>query len=316
MKTKLKPGFNYIFGPVPSRRLGLSLGVDLMPHKTCSLNCVYCECGKTTHLTIKRKDYTPFDQIRKELDTVLSSRPRMDFLTFSGSGEPTLHSSIGEIIQYMKTDYPEYAVAVLTNGTMFHLPEVRKAVLQADVVIASFDAASDHVFQTINRPHPDLELHEMVKGLAALRKEFSNQLWMEIFIVPGHNDDQHEMEQIQRVMDIIKPYQIHINSLDRPGTEDWVKPVTPEVLKSIQACMHNVRTLNHSKHTVLPDVFSGDLMDLILSTVKRRPCTVEDILEITGADHNKINQHLDILLKNGEVVKKQMPRGTFFFRKQ
>lgn len=316
MKSKFKPVFNFIFGPVPSRRLGVSLGVDLMPHKTCSLDCVYCECGKTTHLTTKRKEYTPFDQIRKELDIFLSSHPHLDSITFSGSGEPTLHLGIGEIIKYLKKDYPEYSISVLTNGTLFHSLEVRDAVAQADRIIASFDAASDTVFRTINRPHPSIDLHEMVEGLAALKKECSNQFWMEIFIVPGNNDDDHELKQIQGAMDIIKPHQIHINSLDRPGTEDWVQPITQEVLKRIQACMHNVRVVDHAKHATFPDEFSGDLLDMVLSTLKRRPCTAEDISEITGADLNKINQHLDILLKNGEVDKKRMSRGTFFFLKQ
>ncbi len=314
MKSKFKPVFNFIFGPVLSRRLGVSLGVDLMPHKTCSLDCVYCECGKTTHLTIRRKEYTPLDQIRKELDLFLSSHPHLDSITFSGSGEPTLHLGIGEIIKYLKTDYPEYSLSVLTNGTLFHSSEVRDAVAQADRIIASFDAASDSVFRAINRPHPFLDLHEMVEGLAALKKECSNQLWMEIFIVPGHNDDDRELKRIQEVMDIIKPHQIHINSLDRPGTEAWVQPMTQEVFKRIQACMHNVRVVDDAKHATLTDGFTGDLKDIILSTLQRRPCTAADISKITGADVNNINQHLDILLKNGEVVKKKMPRGTFFSR--
>ena len=316
MKKKVNQEFDRIFGPVPSRRLGLSLGVDLMPHKTCSLDCVYCECGRTTHLTIQPREYTPVDQIRRELDSFLSTRPQIDFLTFSGSGEPTLHSGIDEIIQYMKTDYPEYSVAILTNGTLFHLPAVRKRVLQADVIISSFDAASEAMFKKINRPHPSLSLDDMLDGITALKKEFANQLWMEVFIIPGHNDDQEELGRIQQVMDRIQPDQIQINSLDRPGTESWVKPVDQEVLKTIQACMHNVSMVDKPGASRSVNTFAGDLKGRIVSTIRRRPCTVADISEITGANENKINQHLDILLKNGEVVKKQMPRGTFFFLKQ
>jgi wyosine [tRNA(Phe)-imidazoG37] synthetase (radical SAM superfamily) len=207
-------------------------------------------------------------------------------------------------------------VAILTNGTLFHQPEVRKRVLQADVIISSFDAASETVFRKINRPHPALALREMVDGITALKEEFSNQLWMEVFIVPDLNDRQVELGRIQQVMDRIQPDQIQINSLDRPGTESWVKPVDREVLKTIQACMHNISMVDNVGGSRSATVFSGDLNGLIVSTIRRRPCTAADISEITGTNENKINQHLDILLKNGEVVTKQMPRGTFFFLKQ
>src|SRR4030067_1281242 len=117
----------YLFGPFNSRRLGMARGVALVPYKTCPLNCVYCECGETTRLTAAVAEYVPTDDVIAELDGYLSGSPRLDAVTFSGSGEPTLHSGIGRIIDFLKNKYPRYPVAVLTNGVMLWNPGARKS---------------------------------------------------------------------------------------------------------------------------------------------------------------------------------------------
>jgi len=150
--------FKHLFGPVPSRRLGISLGIDLVPYKTCTANCVYCECGKTTNLTIERKEYIPTDEILNELDVYLKQAPDLDYITFSGSGEPTLHSKIGEIINFLKKNYPQYKVAVLTNGTLLFHKELRDELKNADIIKPSLDAGSDEIFKKIKRPHENLNL--------------------------------------------------------------------------------------------------------------------------------------------------------------
>jgi wyosine [tRNA(Phe)-imidazoG37] synthetase (radical SAM superfamily) len=155
MTTDCTFKYKALFGPVPSRRLGISLGVDLVHHKTCSLNCVYCECGATTHLTTKRKEYVSVDQVKSELVDYLSRNKTIDFITFSGSGEPTLNDGIGDVIHFLKSDYPQYNVALLTNSTLFHQLAVRRQIKDADVVMASLDAASEAQFRQVNRPHPD-----------------------------------------------------------------------------------------------------------------------------------------------------------------
>jgi len=312
MKSTPKPEYNHIFGPVPSRRLGISLGVDLMPHKTCSLDCVYCECGKTTHLTIKPDEYTPVDRVKHELNSFLASNPRLDYITFSGSGEPTLHSGIGEIINYIKSDFPDYKVALLTNSTLFYFSEIRKKILDADLIIASFDAVSEELFRAINRPHPGLDNKTIIEGIIALKNEYSNKFWIEVFIVPGFNDKMDEIALIQDFMNSIKPDQIHLNTLDRPGTEKWVEPASKNVLKKIHACMHNVKIVQNIDHSTSAKSSSVDILKSILTTLKRRPCTVEDLSKSTGADLGKVNQYLDILLKNGEVKREKMPRGIFY----
>jgi len=157
--------YKYLFGPVPSRRLGMSLGVDLVPHKVCSLNCIYCECGRTTNLTLERKEYVPFDEVIKELEHFMNNNPAPDYITFSGSGEPTLNSRIGDVLQYIKSNHPDILVAVLTNGTLFSDKQVRSELLSADVVLPSLDTASDSTFYKINRPFHSININDYIKGL-------------------------------------------------------------------------------------------------------------------------------------------------------
>ena len=159
--------YKTLFGPVPSRRLGISLGVDLVPYKTCSLDCIYCECGATTHLTMKRKEYVAVDQVKNELVTYLSRDKKIDYITFSGSGEPTLNEGIGDVVQFLKSDYPRYKVALLTNSTLFDQPEVRRQVKDVDVIMASLDTATEPQFRRVNRPHPKLDLNSIIDGIAA-----------------------------------------------------------------------------------------------------------------------------------------------------
>ena len=154
---------NYLFGPVPSRRLGISLGLDLVPHKTCSLNCIYCESGKTTNLTIERKEYIPTAVLISELTTFLKTKPKLDYITFSGAGEPTLHSDIGTIVTFIKKNYPDYQLALITNGTLFYLSKLRREVKPVDLILPSLDAVSEKTFKRINRSHRELAIKKIIK---------------------------------------------------------------------------------------------------------------------------------------------------------
>ena len=177
----------------------MSLGVDLVPHKTCTLDCVYCECGPTTHLTIKRREYVALKQIKAELDAFLTRNSALDCITFSGAGEPTLYSGLGEIIRYLKTAYPQHKLALLTNGTLLGRSIIRKEISMLDVVKVSLDAAAENTFKRINRPHPGLALKSITDGLTAFSKGFDKQLWIEVFLVPGCNDSEVELKGIKNV---------------------------------------------------------------------------------------------------------------------
>ncbi len=313
MENELHLCYKYIFGPVPSRRLGLSLGVDLVPHKTCTLNCVYCECGRTTHLTLQRStEYGPVGLIKEELKAFLAGDPKLDFITFSGSGEPTLHSDIGEVIRFLKSAYSQHQVALLTNGTLFYEPQVRKQILEADLINVSLDAVTPQTFISINRPHRGLKLSLIINGLISLRKEFEKQLWVEVFLVPGLNDSESELKKIKNILSMINPDRIQLNTLDRPGTESWVKPLDQKTLTDIAAYLYDAEIIKRCRSGYNDQVYMMDFNKRILAALKRRPCTAEDVSKFLGVQVSGVQSYLDALIANGEIKKKEMPRGVFY----
>jgi len=313
MKNKINSGYRYIFGPVPSRRLGVSLGVDLLPAKICTLDCIYCECGKTKTLTTGRKEYVPAGKVESEIRDYLSGTPDLDYITFSGSGEPTLHSCIGELIKILKYDYPRYKVALLTNGTLLYEPAVLKQVLDADLVKVSLDAGSIESFVRINRPHSALEFSKITGGLINFRNIYSKELWVEVFLVKNINDNETELEKIKNFLKLIRPDKIHLNTLDRPGTENWVEAVEKSVMENTAGYLEDAALIYKPEKAC--GIFGKNINEFILSTVKRRPCTAGDVSNILNIGENEAEKQLDILSERGEVEKKCMPRGVFYFKR-
>ena len=226
-----------LFGPVQSRRFGRSLGIDLLPYKTCSLDCVYCECGSTTKLTANRERFFPIEEVLQELDAYLASSPQLDTLTFSGSGEPTLHRDIGVVIRHLKKHYPAYPVTVLTNGTLLGDPGVAQALLAADVVSPSLDGTTQRSFEAICRPHSDVHVDEVIAGIASFARQFSGHLLLEIFLVPGINDTPEELAALKAAAETIQPFAIQLNHLDRPGVAKDIGKPTPERLDEIREAL-------------------------------------------------------------------------------
>jgi len=306
--------YNYLFGPVPSRRLGLSLGVDLVPMKTCTLNCIYCECGKTSHLTLERDEYVSFEDVIKELTHYLENHARPDYITFSGSGEPTLHVKIGDVIHFLKDRVPDIPVAVLTNGTLFFQKQVRKDVKDAAVVIPSLDAATKEIFNKINRPSSQLILDGIIDGLIQFRKEYRGNLWLEIFIIPGLNDSTHELEALKRTIKKIKPDQVHLNTLDRPGTVPTLRPASREELEHVLQIfqMENAVIIADPPDREALLVYRKDAESAILGTIARRPCTLKDLSEILGLPADEVNTHLASLVTVGKIKSVKQQRGLFY----
>lgn len=306
--------YKHLFGPVPSRRLGLSLGIDPIPYKTCSFDCVYCECGATTKLTDTRKEYIHVDEIISELDSFLSTNPTLDYITFSGSGEPTLNIGIGKIISFIKQKYPLYKIAVLTNSSLFSDTEVRKELLLADVIMPSLDAISEYTFKKINRPAAGIKIRDILQGLIDFRKEFTGKIWLEIFIIPGINDSDEEIGKFQAVLTEIKPDLIQLNSLDRPGTENWVIPADKKTLLKIKKKFEDLPVVTISNYQKRENVKSYNLQieDAILSTISRRPCTADDLSEILDIHIAELNKYLDTLHEKGKIDAVKKPRGVFF----
>ncbi len=303
----------HLFGPVPSRRLGISLGIDLVPFKTCSLDCVYCECGRTTCFTLERKEYVPPEAVLAELANFLAGNPQLDYITFSGSGEPTLHSGIGKIIEYLKKNYPQYKIALLTNGTLFHLPELREEIKPVDVVLPSLDAASEEVFRQINRPDPSLDLKTFINGLIEFRQIYTGKIWLEIFIIPGINDFDAEIERFRDLLQRIKPDKVQLNTLDRPGTESWVRPATRELLENIAARLEWPADIIASfRYEKILKTEAADIETQILQTIKRRPCTVDDLATILGLPPAEMNKYLKTLIMRRQIIARELGRGIFY----
>lgn len=306
--------FKYLFGPVPSRRLGMSLGVDLAPKKVCSLDCVYCEVGKTTKLTLDRKEYIKSEKVQAELVTYFETNPDPDYITFSGYGEPTLNSAIGEILAFIKQLRPNVPVAVLTNGTLFNDKEVRTSLLQADLVLPSLDAVSEEIFQKINRPAPGLLAADYIQGIIEFRKEFNGKIWLEIFILPGYNDTPEELALLKEVIQKIAPESVQLNTLDRPGTVLNLEPASHESLQQIvdDWNLPYVEIIASSKERKKSPSYRTDLETVILETISRRPCTLEDLVSITGLHVNEINKYLDVLSGAGTIETTEQERGVFY----
>lgn len=306
--------YKYLFGPVPSRRLGMSLGVDLVPHKVCSLNCVYCECGRTTKLTMERKEYVPYDKVIGELEHFMDNNPAPDYITFSGSGEPTLNSRIGDVVEFIKRNYPEISLALLTNGTLLNNKEVRKEILKTDVVLPSLDAASDIAFQKINRPFHSLDLPDYINGLVQFRNEYSGKIWLEVLIVPGFNDNRENLKLLKEAFLKIKPESIQLNTLDRPGVIDGLKPMGRQDLQEIANYweLGNVGIIAAAPERKDVKSYRSDTESAILETIFRRPCTLDDLVKILGMHINEINKYLDVLESEDKIEPVRQERGVFY----
>ncbi len=306
--------YKYLFGPVPSRRLGMSLGVDLVPKKVCSLNCVYCEVGETTKLTIERMEYVKYDKIVAELRQFMSTKPNIDYITFSGSGEPTLNSQIGEVLTFIKQNYPEIKTAILTSGTLLSDSKLRSELLEADVILPSLDAASELVFEKINRPNSMLSIESYIEGLIELRKEYEGQIWLEVFLLKGYNDSSEELELIKEAILKIKPDIVQLNTLDRPGSIKGLVALSKDELQKVIDIwdIPNVEIIASATFRTEIDSYSTDIEATILATIARRPCTLGDLHQILGVHVNEINKYLGTLEMNDKIKTTTLDRGVFY----
>jgi wyosine [tRNA(Phe)-imidazoG37] synthetase (radical SAM superfamily) len=306
--------YQYLFGPVLSRRLGISLGVDLVTHKTCSLNCVYCECGKTTCLTKERRCYVSPEAVCRELDHYWTHKDDPDYITFSGSGEPTLNQGLGQVIAHIKENKPGIRVAVLTNATLMTDPAVLAELALADLVVPSLDAVSLPVFDRINRPCAGIHPADIIDGLTVFTKTFSGQVWLEIFILPGINDTDEELALLKEAVRQIQPHRVQLNTLDRPGTESTLRPASMENLERV-ACMLDEKKVEIIARpgTRAKTRQNRDPVSAVLETIHRRPCTREDLAAILGLPETQIDRLLADLAAKGRITSSQQTRGEFFF---
>ncbi len=306
--------YKYLFGPVPSRRLGMSLGVDLVPKKVCSLDCVYCEVGKTTKLSLERKEYINADCIKDELTHYLKNNPSPDYITITASGEPTLNQHLGAIIDFIKQTKADIPVALITNGSLLYDPEVRKEMMKADLLLPSLDTATNDVFKKINRPAEDLTVEMCIEGIISLRKEFEGKIWLEVFILPGYNDSKEELTALKEVILKVNPDSIHLNTLDRPGTVANLRGASREELQRVVDFwqMDKVEIVAKLKQVETQQSYRKDTASAILETVARRPCTLEDLTKMLGLKSEEIEKQLKQLIEECKLESVAQDRGVFY----
>ncbi len=300
---------SYVFGPVPSRRLGRSLGVDLVPFKTCSYDCIYCQLGETTNKTVEIKNSVPLDIVIDQIKAKLEFKP--DYITLSGSGEPTLCAHISELISRIKsiTDVP---VAVLTNGSLLWLPQVRKSLLMADLVVPSLDAGSGEIFEYINRPHKSITFDNMLSGLIEFSKEFKGQLWLEVFLLAGVNTTEVQISKLREAILAISPDRVQINTVTRPPAKEFAQKVPQSQLEEIAKKLYDkaevIADYRHVHNQSDFSVICGDVLTLL----KRRPCSVEDISEGLGIHKNEVVKYIEELLSKGDIESRLQNKKTYY----
>ena len=224
--------FKHVFGPVPSRRLGVSLGVDLVTPKSCNMNCVFCECGATRELKLKRESFKDIDEVKNEiLEAIKIVKP--DYITFSGSGEPTLSKDLGKIIEWIKSNL-EIKVCVITNSLLLEDNEVVKELEKADLIMPTLNSVDNLIFKKINRPPAQIDVSQVMRGLENLSKKYKGKIYIESFIIEGLNDSNEHTEKMVAFLKNINFTKLQLNTLDRPGTENWVQPASYETMQRIK----------------------------------------------------------------------------------
>lgn len=302
---------SYTYGPVPSRRLGLSLGVDIVPAKICTLDCVYCQIGRTTRSSVVREDFIDIDAVLAELAAKLKAGLKADYITIGGSGEPTLNSRLGDLIDGIRrlTDIP---VAILTNGTLLYRADVRAECAKADVVCPTLDAADAAVFEAVHRPTRDITIDKLVSGLEQFRREYSGQIWLEVFLVAGVNTEPEQIEKLKGLIQRIRPDKVHLNTAVRPPAEPKVQAVPAAALDAIaRQIAGNCEVIGAPPAAAGAEHRPRGHAEVV-SVLKRRPCSVEDICTGLAMDHAEVVKHLTHLQDLGVVATEQRGDITYF----
>jgi wyosine [tRNA(Phe)-imidazoG37] synthetase (radical SAM superfamily) len=282
----------------------------LTPYKTCSLDCVFCQLGRTTEKTIVREEYVPADAVLAELENWLRAGGEADYVTLSGSGEPTLHSRFGEVLEFIRSN-SEIPAALLTNGTMLYLPEVREAAARASVVKVSLSAWDQASYGWINRHHSQLRFNKLVEGQKAFRRQFRERLWMEVFLIEGMNSMVEDVHKIAKLAQEIGPDRVQLNTAVRPPAEDFAMAVPKERLQALTRLFHpTAEIIAEFSANLATDVHVNE--DTIYSMLARRPCTAEQIGDIFGMHLNEVSKYLGKLLRTDQIRPERRNSAVYY----
>ena len=299
-----------IYGPVPSRRLGLSLGVDLVPPKTCDYDCLYCQLGRTSTLTARIEPYIGAQDIIDALRGRLASGPRPDYITMAGSGEPTLNSELEAVISGVR-ELCEIPVAVLTNGSLLGEARVLRACLLADLVLPSLDAGDEETFRKVNRPCPDLSFAAVVEGLVGLREAYEGPIWLEVMLLQDINSGDGYIEKIRDCIERIGPDEIHLNTVRRPPAESTARPVPPQRLEEVREMLGPKAVVIRESAAAAAAKSAVDEAEL-LALISRRPCTRRHIAQAFGVNEIEALKILSRLVEEHLVVSEQAGGEVFY----
>ncbi len=303
--------YKYLFGPVPSRRLGRSLGVDIVPLKTCTQNCIYCQLGKDAPQTLDRTDYVPISDVLDELTRKIEEGLTADTITISGSGEPTLHAGLSDLIDgiHRLTDIP---VAVITNSTLMYRADVRDDCAKADIVLPSLDAADAETFEAMNHPHPNLCFAEWVGGLKLFSKQFSGKLWLEVFFCDGVNTNDESVTKFKDLIEQLKPDKVQINTSVRPTVHSVAARVPEDKLHAIAEKLgDHVEVIADFSRLDGQTEFSAS-EEGILAMLSRRPCSLEGICDGMGLNRNVVQKIIARLLETSKIIAEEKKQETYY----
>ncbi len=304
----------YIYGPVPSRRLGRSLGIDPIPSKTCDYQCIYCQLGKTTNFTSERKNFYPLEEIYEEIEqSINKNKGEFDYITFVGSGEPTLCKSLGKLILKAK-EISKKPICVITNGSLLYQDDVKDDLIFSDVILPTLDAGDEKLFIKINRPHPSIKYEKIIQGYIDFRKEFSGKFWIEIMVMKGINDSKEELMKIKEKIDLIKPDRIDINVPIRPPTESWVKIPDQNIIPILNDVFGEYNNINFPEQGTF-SVFGSNFEKELKTLLERHPMRLEQITETFSSktvNEQDLLDQLNTLASQNKIKKVIYNNQTFW----
>lgn len=302
---------SFVFGPVPSRRLGFSLGVDIIPRKYCNFDCIYCQIGKTKNKAVARQRFFEPSEVVKEILHAAQNREKIDFITFSGSGEPTLNENLGAMIRELKESLP-IPVAVITNGSLLNQEAVRDDLQDADVILPSLDAASDYVLQRVNRPASNISLQTIVDGIRSLRRQYHKPIWLEVMLVRGINDGDTEARKLGEILRDLPVDRIHLNTVTRPPSEKGVRPVGAARLRKIQELFgERCEVISSFQKSGVTRELPG-WTETVMETLRRRSLTLNDLNAITGVPSHQLQSYLRHLERKGMIKINRLGNETYY----
>jgi len=304
---------SYFYGPVPSRRLGLSLGVDLLPKKSCSFDCLYCQLGPSSNKRLKRLFYIDIKKFKRELREIIKDKPQIDYITISGSGEPTLHNNLDKIIALIKKETKNrFPVCLITNSSLLYRKDVRREIKKADLIIPSLDAACAKTFYEINRPAKKIDFRKILAGLLGLRREFKGKIWLEIMLVKGVNDSLEEAEKFSRIIKKIKPDKVQLNIPVRPSALKLSLPDKRRILKVAKIISRDIEVVTGFPGGKREAKKIKNLSTKIINFLKVRPATYKDLANSLGVERRSMKLASDLLLKKSQIKTCWYNRKKYF----